>query len=249
MTYPIEFWLALSLPVILLILCYRDRTGQQAGLYERGVSQLSALVRLTQMLQRHRGMCANPEKRDSDARRQLIIQIESLAKKTFADANYLGTGEVSALFSRRWSEIKGKPENSFVLHCVLIESTLAELVTIADESGLTADFDSKDKGDIWTHLTVRPQYTECLARIRGLGSRAANLGTCPLGLKVQLQYLSKQVADSTVLNAGGRGLVAKVKSELIDPEVIHVSGDDFFDHVTELIDKEVNHTQQFLRTL
>lgn len=223
----------------------RRRRQQKA---QRGIDQLSALLDLIQQLQRHRGMCANLTDSNRNEQQQLSHQIENFWAP-LNEESYGGNKKRISLQYDEWQKIKGTPENSFMAHCELIEKLLHELTVIADGCSLTATNNGHNNQDLWQNLLLRPQYAESLARVRGLGNKAASLGHCPAAVRVQLQYLLLQMDENPVGSLQQKQIAELVREEILEPSNIQIEPRVYFARLTQAIDEQIQQTLNHLHQL
>ena len=214
----------------------------------RGIEQLSSLLNLIQSLQRHRGICANLDSTNQSQQRQLSNEINYLWRPLL-DKSYGGNVKRVNLQFTKWKQIEAEPAGSFMEHCELIEKLLHELTVIADICSLTASNNDHNGEELWQNLLRRPHFAESLARLRGLGNKAANLGHCPAAVRVQLQYLLVNMRENELCDPAVRDIDRLVTQEILEPEVIKIEPRVYFSHLTQAIDQQIQLTRDHLQQL
>lgn len=213
-----------------------------------GISQLTSVLDLIQHLQRHRGVCASLTSDTRMEQQQLSHQTDRLWIALQSD-DYCGNPSRIRLQLQNWQTIKHKPENSFMAHCELIEKLLHELTEIADHCALTADNSPFDQEALWQNLIRRPHHAESLARLRGLGAKAARDGRCQASVRVQLQYLLQQMKSDPIANGKQLETEQLVSEQILQPAQISIDPGFYFAQLTRLIDEQIQMTRLHLQQL
>lgn len=215
---------------------------------QRGITQLSDILNLIQCLQRHRGVCANLDGSNQTEQRRLSNEINQLWQPLL-DSSYGGNVKRVNLQHKNWKTIEAQPSSSFMAHCELIERLLHELTVIADTCSLTASNNGHDSEELWQNLLRRPHFAESLARLRGLGNKAANMGHCPAAVRVQLQYLLMNMREDALCDSTIREVDALVTEEILEPEKIQIEPRVYFSRLTQAIDQQIQMTRDHLQQL
>ena len=245
--------LGIALGLLLLIACSslynrRKLRGKRQSKAAKGIQQLSSVMDLIQRLQRHRGLCANLSDSNQAEQQQLSLEVDNLWAPLL-DEHYGGNKKRVQIQHINWQKIQSSPVNSFMPHCELIEKLLHELTVIADGCSLTATNNGHDNQDLWKNLLKRPHYAESLARIRGLGNKAASLGHCPAAIRVQLQYLLLQMKENPVGDLKQNQIEELVREEILEPTQITIEPRVYFSRLTQAIDEQIQQTLSHLQQL
>jgi hypothetical protein len=214
----------------------------------QGIAQLTLLLELIRDMQRHRGYCAGLPDKNQQEQQQLSEQVDALWNNVLSD-DYCGNIQRVQSQYEHWQGIKHAPTDSFMRHCELIEKLLYELTVIADRCLLTAANGRFESQSIWHHLLTRPHHAEALARIRGLGNKAASQGHCAPATRVQLRYLLVQIKESPMEQGEQNQVEEFVTQEILTPRVITIEPKVYFERLTTAIDEQIEKTLIHLQQL
>ncbi|MBY4675253.1 hypothetical protein [Marinobacterium arenosum] len=212
---------------------------------KQGIEQLALLLELVQLLQRHRGLCLNEAAVGGAEQRSLATQIDQHWRELSGNG-YPGDRQRLAQQAHHWQQLRPGHADSFQQHCRLIDQLLHELTVVADNSTLTAMTDQAASRQLWDNLLYRPYYAEALGRIRGLGSLAARTGHCSARLRVQLQYLGRELACYQLADSRSQQVLALLNEQILRPTTIDMEAQRFFAQMSAFIDEQIQLTQGYL---
>jgi methyl-accepting chemotaxis protein len=182
------FGIILSLPTVLLLVFFIESANFRIDFAKKeiqGAGLLTSVYPLQEKIAKHRGLMAGYLNGATGSESKIRVVAGDITKKlnNFKQITLDNTFKTQALtkkIDRQWLELNGRSnltsEKSFKLHSQLIESILALIVKVADQSNLTLDpnIDSFYLMDL--SVITLPELLETLGRARGLASGIAASG-------------------------------------------------------------------------
>ncbi|MDX5372835.1 MAG: hypothetical protein LPK18_10405 [Pseudomonadaceae bacterium] len=221
-----ELIFALGLGLVLLLLG-QLLTRQAARMHRATLEQLHGQclqrsLELLRALQKHRGLGAQQDLVAVSQRNALARQLDQLW------LNWPGESLALPPLHCEWPLLRMKPAD-FDGHSRVIESLLGVIETLAERLAITG-------------IGATCRHLEDLARLRGLAVRAANYGQCPPVLQQQMRELCTRIAARET-DEQLHGLLAQLRSELIEARQPRLAPADCFALLTPPIERLLHSTQ------